>query len=120
MSCIFESYFEEVPQSTKDHCLQFPCFARLLNDDSLKPIQTPDRQPEPGTLCPFLSQTLNTEETAPACQSFYKTPGAVLCRAWITKIEGRKLWVAGRIEDENGESYTTGKGLLLRGGRVKL
>ena len=198
MSCIFEFYFEEVPQSTKDHCLQFPWFARLLNDDSLKPVQTPGRQPEPGTLCPFLSQTLNTEDTAPVCQSFYKTPaafvvsfhqpplpqylgelqsfypinsgldgyagichsgflsatldhtiailaraypggkdaytknlqidfqkplhtpGAVLYRAWITKIEGRKLWVAGRIEDENGESCMTGKGLLLKGGRVKL
>lgn len=46
--------------------------------------------------------------------------GAVLCRAWMTKIEGRKLWVAGRIEDENGESCMTGKGLLLKGGRVKL
>lgn len=49
-----------------------------------------------------------------------RTPGAVLCRAWVTKVEGRKIWVCGRIEDENGDAYLTAEGLFLKGGQVKL
>ena len=198
-SCIFEFHFEPISQSTKERCLQYSWFTTLMQDPSLHPILTPGRQPESnGTICPFLSQTLNTETTIPACQSFYKapaaltvsfhqppleqylgelqsfyvitsgldghrgvchgglllamldhtmavlaraypggintytkclridlqkplrTPGAVLCRAWITKVEGRKIWAVGRIEDEEGDSYTTGEGLFLKGGQVKL
>ncbi len=198
MSCIFSFELETIPGSTKELCLQHPWFATLVNDQSLHPIRTPGRQPEPGTLCPLFSQTLNTEHTVTACQSFYKapaaltvsfqqtplqkylgelqsfysigsgldgyegichggflsatldhtmavlaraypggkdaytkclriefqkplrTPGAVLCRAWMTRVEGRKMWVVGRIEDEKGESYLTAEGLFLKGGQVKL
>ena len=49
-----------------------------------------------------------------------RTPGAMLCRAWMTKAEGRKMWVTGRVEDENGDSYLTAEGLLLKGGQMKL
>ena len=42
-------------------------------------------------------------------------PGAILCRVWISKIEGRKLWIKGRIEDEQADAYVTAEGLCLHG-----
>lgn len=198
MSSIFHFQSEGISQSTEDLCLQYPWFTKLSKDNSLHPIQTPGRQAEPGTPCLLFSKTLNTEDTVPACQSFYKapipivisfqqpplqdylgeiqsfyaidngldgyegichggflsatldhtmavlaraypgaknaytkclriefrkhlkTPGAVLCRAWMTKIEGRKMWVTGRIEDENGNAYLTAEGLFLKGGQARL
>lgn len=31
-----------------------------------------------------------------------RTPGAVLCRSWISKVEGRKVWAKAVLEDGNG------------------
>lgn len=188
-SCIFDFVFEEVPQSTKDHCRQFPWFAALLNDTSLRPIRSVERRMENQSGNAFLARTLNTEDTIPACQSFYKspslvhvpggppnlgelqtfyslnsgldghegfchggslstamdqtmgtlacsypnthpytkylhvnfekpfrTPGAVLCRVWLTRIDGRKLWVSGRMEDAQGNLYMTAEALFVNVG----
>jgi len=43
----------------------------------------------------------------------FRTPAPALCRAWLTRIEGRKMWVSGSIEDAQGESYMTGESLFL-------
>lgn len=46
----------------------------------------------------------------------FSIPGPTLCRAWIKKIEGRKFWLQGRMEDEDGNAYITAEGLFLKGG----
>ena len=43
-------------------------------------------------------------------------PGPLLCRAWITKVQGRKLWIRGRMEDEWGGAYITAEGFFVRSG----
>ncbi|MCJ1455697.1 hypothetical protein MMC28_006053 [Mycoblastus sanguinarius] len=195
-SCIFNFIFDEVPPHIKEYCVQYPWFADLLNDASLRPIRTPGRQPDHTSTgdCELLGRTLNTGNTIPALQSFYQTPppagsahtqsniasnlgelltfytlgsgldgyggichggflstaidhamgtlarnypggndtytkylhvdfkkpfytpGAILCRAWITKIEGRKLWVCGAMEDNLGNPYITAESLFLKAG----
>ncbi|KAJ9606441.1 hypothetical protein H2200_009402 [Cladophialophora chaetospira] len=42
------------------------------------------------------------------------TPGTVMARAWIVKIEGRKVWVEGVVEDGKGNVYARAEGLWLR------
>lgn len=188
-SCSFEFIFDEIPQSTKDYCLRFPWFTTLVNDASLQPIRSPERRVEGQSGNAFLARTLNTKETIPACQSFYKspsfvtipggppnlgelqtfyslgsgldghegfchggslstamdqtmgtlaraypnthpytkylhinfekplrTPGAVLCRVWLARIDGRKLWVSGRMEDGQGDLYVTAEALFVNVG----
>lgn len=185
-SCSFDFVFEDIPQSTKDHCLRYPWFADLLNDASLQPIRSRFGRTENQSGNAFLARTLNTKDTIPACQSFYKfpssvtisdgpsnlgelqtfyslesgldgheafchggslftamdqtmgtlaraypnthpytryihtnfekpvpTPGAVLCRVWLTKIDGRKLWVSGRMEDGQGNLYMTAEAMFV-------
>lgn len=185
-SCSFDFIFEEVPQSTKDCCIRFPWFITLTNDTSLQPIRSPERRIENQTGNAFLARTLNTKNTIPVCQSFYKsppsvtilgdppnlgelqtfyvldsgldghegfchggslstaidqtmgtlaraypntdpytkylhinfekpfrTPGAVLCRVWLSRIDGRKLWVSGRMEDGQGNLYITAEALFV-------
>lgn len=41
------------------------------------------------------------------------TPGIVLCRAWIDRKEGRKLFGRGTIEDGEGNVMATGEALFL-------
>lgn len=43
----------------------------------------------------------------------FRTPGAVLCRVWLTRIDGRKLWVSGRMEDGQGNLYITAEALFM-------
>lgn len=43
-----------------------------------------------------------------------RVPGPLLCRTWITKVQGRKLWIHGRMEDEKGNSYITAEGFFIR------
>lgn len=45
-----------------------------------------------------------------------KTPGIVLCRAIVTKREGRKLWATGTVEDGRGTVLAQGEGLFLEVG----
>lgn len=41
------------------------------------------------------------------------TPGVVLCRAWATRVEGRKTWVEAVLEDGEGRVLTTARGLFI-------
>jgi len=42
------------------------------------------------------------------------TPGTILARSWITKAEGRKIWISGTIESGTGEVHATAEGMWLR------
>ena len=42
-----------------------------------------------------------------------RTPAIVLCRAWVEKRQGRKLWIRGNIEDGEGTVMSTGEGLFI-------
>ncbi|KIW06784.1 uncharacterized protein PV09_02468 [Verruconis gallopava] len=41
------------------------------------------------------------------------TPCVILARAWMTEITGRKMWVKGVIEDQNGTICATAKTLFV-------
>ena len=41
------------------------------------------------------------------------TPSVILCRAWFTKLQGRKMWVAATVEDGEGGLYATGESLFI-------
>ncbi|OAQ62427.1 thioesterase superfamily domain-containing protein [Pochonia chlamydosporia 170] len=42
-----------------------------------------------------------------------RTPGVLLCRSWLERREGRKLWVRGRVEDGEGGLYAEGESLWV-------
>lgn len=42
-----------------------------------------------------------------------RTPGVLLCRSWLERREGRKLWVKGRVEDGQGGLYAEGESLWV-------
>ena len=65
---------EDIPLTTKRQCSQYSWFTKLMDDESLRSIQTPGRQPDHDGNCTFMSRTLNSADTVPACQSFYKFP----------------------------------------------
>ena len=46
-------------------------------------------------------------------RKLFRTPGAVLCRVWLTRKDGRKLWISGRMEDAQGNLYITAEGLFV-------
>ena len=41
------------------------------------------------------------------------TPGAILLRAWITQISGRKVYVSGVIQDGEGQALCTSRALFV-------
>ena len=41
-------------------------------------------------------------------------PGVVLGRAWLEKIDGRKVWIRGLLEDGNGLVFATGQSLFIK------
>ena len=41
-------------------------------------------------------------------------PSVVLCRAWVEKSDGRKVWIAGLLEDGNGLVFATGQSLFIK------
>lgn len=41
------------------------------------------------------------------------TPGTVLVRSWITRAEGRKVWVSGVVEGEHGVVHAQAEGMWL-------
>lgn len=45
-----------------------------------------------------------------------RTPGTVMVRSWVTKLEGggRKAWARGVIESEGGVVHATAEGMWLR------
>lgn len=42
-----------------------------------------------------------------------RTPGTVLCRAWLERREGRKMWGRGTVEDGRGGVLAVGEALFL-------
>ena len=42
------------------------------------------------------------------------TPGVVLCRSWVEKVEGRKVWIKGVLEDGKGLVFARGQSLYIR------
>jgi len=42
-----------------------------------------------------------------------KTPRTLLARAWLEKIEGRKMWGRGTIEDGEGTVLADGEALFI-------
>lgn len=44
------------------------------------------------------------------------TPGTVMARSWVTKVEGegRKIWAAGRLEGEDGVIHAEAEGMWLK------
>ena len=44
------------------------------------------------------------------------TPGTIMARSWVTKVEdgGRKVWAAGMIEGEDGVVHATAEGMWLK------
>lgn len=43
-----------------------------------------------------------------------KTPGVVLGRAWCERLEGRKMFMKGHLEDSEGRVLTSAEGLWVR------
>ena len=41
------------------------------------------------------------------------TPGTVIARSWISKVEDRKVWVSGVVENGEGELHATAEGMWL-------
>lgn len=41
-------------------------------------------------------------------------PAVVLCRSWVDKAEGRKIWIKGTIEDGNGLVFARGQSLFVK------
>ncbi|OAP54907.1 hypothetical protein AYL99_10607 [Fonsecaea erecta] len=48
-----------------------------------------------------------------------RTPGTIMARSWITKVDGRKVWVHGVIEDGHGNVHAEADGMWL-GPKAKL
>jgi len=48
------------------------------------------------------------------------TPGTIVARSWITRAEGRKVWVGGSLEGWNGEVHATAEGMWLRAREAKI
>lgn len=50
-----------------------------------------------------------------------KTPGSVMLRSWVTKVEGngRKVWAKGVVEGEGGVVHAVAEGMWL-GAKGKL
>lgn len=43
-----------------------------------------------------------------------RTPGLILIRCWADKIEGRKIWIKGTMEDGHGGIYALAETLYIR------
>lgn len=41
------------------------------------------------------------------------TPAVIFCRAWFTKLQGRKMWVSATVGDGEGSLYATGESLFV-------
>jgi len=42
------------------------------------------------------------------------TPGTVMARSWITKLDGRKIWVHGQVEDSTGGVHASAEGMWIK------
>lgn len=66
---------------------------------------------------PVFCQVLHGSMTADLKTQYVKplpVPGVVLCRSWVEKEEGRKVWSKAVIEDGNGDVYARGESLYIK------
>lgn len=70
---------------------------------------------------PLEAFALFTAQLNVAYKKPVRTPGTVMVRSWVSKIEdgGRKVWVCGVVEGEGGVVYATAEGLWVRHGVKK-
>ena len=70
-----------------------------------------------GMDTPMFTVQLNTRFRAPV-----KTPGVVVVRSWVEKMErgGRKVWAKGRVEGVDGVIHAEAEGLWVRGKAAKV
>ncbi|KIW26271.1 uncharacterized protein PV07_09382 [Cladophialophora immunda] len=61
------------------------------------------------TRAPTFTVALNVSYRKPVA-----TPGTIMARAWITKVDGRKIWVHGVVEDGRGNLHAEADGMWLR------
>lgn len=69
-------------------------------------------QPRPST--PTFTVALNITYKKPV-----ETPGSVVVRSSVVRVEGRKIWVRGAVEGQGGEVHATAEGMWLMA-RAKL
>ena len=60
----------------------------------------------------------STEDVATATMTVdYKKPlpipTVILCKAWVDRMEGKKLWARATIESGEGLIYATGEGIFV-------
>ena len=41
-------------------------------------------------------------------------PNVVLCRSWVEKTEGRKVWIKGELEDGTGLVFARAQSLFIK------
>lgn len=61
-----------------------------------------------GTTPPPATAYLNVQYKAPV-----NTPCVLIARAWMTRMEGRKVFLKGVLEDGEGKVYATGEALYI-------
>ena len=79
-------------------------FVSLLMDEAIGTAVDYVRPPDKSTMTAYLK--VDYKKPIPA-------PGAVLCRAWVERIEGRKIYGSGTVEDGEGTIMATGEALFL-------
>jgi thioesterase superfamily protein 4 len=57
----------------------------------------------------YMTAYLNMKYSAPL-----RTPGVVLGRAWVDKVESRKIWIRAVLEDEEGKGLTSAECLFVK------
>lgn len=72
------------------------------------------QQVQPRPSAPTFTVSLNITYKKPV-----ETPGSVLVRSSVVKVEGRKIWVRGAVEGQGGVVHATAEGLWLMA-RAKL
>jgi len=76
----------------------------LLLDEVIGSIAESERAEDQSTMTAYLK----VDYKAPV-----RTPGTVLCRAWLERREGRKMGGKGTVEDGRGEVLALGEALFL-------
>lgn len=76
---------------------------------------TTGRSPSPSERMATVTAELLVKYLKPVA-----TPQTVCVKVWVSKYEGRKLWVQGTIEDEKCTVLARGEGLFVKTGREKL
>ena len=84
-------------------------FVSVILDEVIGTAAEYERPAEKSTMTAYLK--VDFKKPVP-------TPSIILCRAWLEKVEGRKLWGRGTIEDGEGVVLATGEALFVIVDRV--